>query len=175
MGCIIGNVVGRMMARCPDMYHGTAVLIDISSLSSQDWGTITRDIIQNLAHGGGAIDWHMGDTGIVRMWLHMQSSPPSSKHIKFISCVLTHTCPHETSETSVLSIQMRDGGCPEYTHRVGVTSNGMWLAYPRRYCDNCDCGHAAHHKLQEALHMCGTPMYDQHTVFDQAWFTHHAS
>jgi hypothetical protein len=129
----------------------------------------------------------VSNTGAVYMLLQSEkatTSTTSTTHkIILITCVLTHSCPHEAiisgSDSAVLSIQITDDKQVQDTRQLGVTNDGMWLASPRRYCDECDCGIATHSQLRHALQTCSQvskTMYDQRVVFTRSWFElQHAS
>lgn len=185
MRSIIGNAIGRLLIRCPDLYAGTLLSICVRCFERKLWNYIASDIITNFAWGGGAIDWTLQDEGFVLMHLHTQGSISPKVPKQFvIVCELIHNCPHENfkNDTNVLIIHMREvgvGHTQQYTHRLGVSHDGMCLAYPRRYCDHCDCGESqraldettnellwAHNLVNE---------YQNTTVFDTTWFMQHAT
>ena len=98
---------------------------------------------------------HLIDTGIVHMWLHTAGivNPPNCDPF-LISCVLSRICVCDGGyKSAVLSIQATfPHEYQKYMHNVGVTDDGMWLAYPRNYCDNCDCGHLTRSQLEKEMY-----------------------
>lgn len=135
--CVLGNVLGRLMARRDDRFAGTAMRVNISTFDHRHWEGIVESIIWNLAQGGGAVDWELTEEGRLHMWLH---KPGASN-----SCMSEHkpivvTCKLSGNEsTRALKILAKFPTIDEvYVHMLGVTDDGLWFGSPRRYYDDAD-------------------------------------
>ena len=167
MVCAAGFHIGSYLLWQKDVYHGTRVIISINSFNQDLWIEIAQDIINNIARGNSAVDWHLDDTGLLMMWLHTPGLCPTLEANEImISCVLSK---------EIMSIHRV--GSSESLFKIGVTNDGMWLSDSKRFCDDeCTYTHAHNEPLLKKQMKDGFPLQQYKTIqFDNEWFNSKSS
>lgn len=129
--CILGNVLGRLMARRADAFAGTSMRVNICTFDCKHWEGIVQSIIWGLARGGCVVDWELTNEGILHMWLHHELTHTREHKTIVVMCKLSGT-----ESDRILKIMAKFPDTNEvYVHALGVTSDGLWIGSPRRYYD----------------------------------------
>lgn len=139
--CVLGSVLGRLMARREDRFAGTVMRVDICTFDPRYWEGIVESIIWNLAQGGGAVSWELTDEGKLHLLLHKPGASNSCTGVREHKPVVVMCKLSGNESTRILKISAKipnTDGFLVYGHMLGVTDDGLWFGSHRRYYDDVD-------------------------------------
>jgi hypothetical protein len=167
---ILGNYIGNLLCRHGSLYDAqTRLVIDIQCFPQKMRHEVARDVIHNLAQGGGAADWDITQAGILIAWLHKATDNTavafSEDNTVFVQCVLERQKQPPCDAT--LSITARVPWLADESHRtIGTTQDGLWLS--QDWCSNRE---RYDRFIPEGIHGCDWSQLSI-VAHEHTWYAH---
>ena len=127
---ILANKLENIFCGRLDSTKYDKVIIDISDFDPDTWQQLAEGIVYYHYIGSGTAKWYLTDTGIIVILFEYWTNRLVKGDVALV---------HAGLFDQVLTIHIKaNKPMHKYISKLGVTKDGMWLDFPRRYYDDPD-------------------------------------